>query len=321
MKKIFVLGGTGFLGYHTVCELLKRDYQVKTMSLPPMPSDNLFPENVVNQLGDINQMSDSEIVDMLYDVDGFIYAIGADERWLPDAPSYRAFYQANVIPTQRIVRLAVEAGVESFVIFGSYFSEFAERLPQYNLKNQGYPGTRLLQEQIAFAEGEGAMRVTSLRLPYIFGTMPGRTPLWKMFIDMVRDQAVYPIHKGGTAVITATQVAEAAIGALENGIHRSTYAICDSNLKYEEFFQMIVEALNQDTKIQIVDYASMRDRYAAADQHAASQGKEHGIHVEISQKMQEEDLYLDPKETMSVLKFKPEEDIKAVIRQTLLQCL
>ncbi|AGN24865.1 NAD-dependent epimerase/dehydratase [Erysipelothrix rhusiopathiae SY1027] len=37
--------------------------------------------------------------------------------------------------------------------------------------------------------------------------------------------------------------------------------------------------------------------------------------------MQEEDLYLDPKETMSVLKFNPEEDIKAVIRETLLQCL
>ncbi|WP_342621621.1 NAD-dependent epimerase/dehydratase family protein [Erysipelothrix sp. P66] len=321
MKKVFVLGGTGFLGYHTICELLKRDYQVKTMSLPPMPSENLFPDNVESHLGDINQMSDSEIVDMLYDVDGFVYAIGADERWLPDAPSYRAFYQANVLPTQRIARLAVQAGVESFVVFGSYFSEFAERLPQYNLKNQGYPGTRLLQEQIAFAEGEGAMRVTSLRLPYIFGTMPGRTPLWKMFVDMVRDQPVYPVHKGGTAIITATQVAEAAVGALENGTHRTTYAICDSNLKYEEFFHMIVEALNQDTQIHVVDYESMADRYIAADQHAAAEGKEHGIHVAISQKMNEEDLYLDPADTMETLGITPENDIKSVIRETLRHCI
>lgn len=321
MKKIFVLGGTGFLGFHTVNELLKRDYKVKTLSLPPMPAENIFPDEVENQLGDINQMSDAEIVDMLFDVDGFIYAIGADERWLPDAPAYRSFYQANVLPTQRIARLAVQAGVKSFVVFGSYFSEFAERLPQYNLKNQGYPGTRLLQEQVAFAEGEGAMRVTSLRLPYIFGDMPGRTPLWKMFVDMVRDQPVYPVLKGGTAMVTTSQVAEAAVGALENGTHRTTYAICDTNMKYKEFFEMIVEALGQETEIQVVPYEAMAENFIAADKHAASEGKEHGIHIEISQKMQEEDLYLDPKDTMDVLGITPEKDMKAVIRETLKHCV
>ncbi|MFD1899125.1 hypothetical protein GQR36_01480 [Enterococcus termitis] len=45
---------------------------------------------------------------------------------------------------------------------------------------------RLLQEQVAFAEGDGEMNVTVLRLPYIFGTMPGRMPLWKMFTDQIK---------------------------------------------------------------------------------------------------------------------------------------
>lgn len=39
MEKIFVLGGTGFLGYYTVKELLKRGYQVETVALPPMPEE------------------------------------------------------------------------------------------------------------------------------------------------------------------------------------------------------------------------------------------------------------------------------------------
>ncbi|WP_243676756.1 hypothetical protein [Secundilactobacillus collinoides] len=39
------------------------------------------------------------------------------------------------------------------------------------------------------------MDVTVLRLPYIFGTMPGRLPLWKMFVDQIRDQPVYPALK------------------------------------------------------------------------------------------------------------------------------
>lgn len=32
-KKVFVLGGTGFLGYYTTKELLKRGYQVVTAKI------------------------------------------------------------------------------------------------------------------------------------------------------------------------------------------------------------------------------------------------------------------------------------------------
>ena len=47
-------------------------------------------------------------------------------------------------------------------------------MPESGLKDMGYPGTRLLQEQVHMQKGEGKMKVSTLRLPYIFGTMPGR---------------------------------------------------------------------------------------------------------------------------------------------------
>ena len=78
--------------------------------------------------------------------------------------------------------------------------------------------TRLLQEQVAFAEGDGAMDVTSLRLPYIFGQIPGRMPLWKMFSDQIKQTEVFPVHpEGRTAAVTTKQVAQAAVGAAEQG--------------------------------------------------------------------------------------------------------
>ena len=129
MKKILVLGGTGFLGYYTTEELLKRGYEVKSVALPPMPADDLFSsDKVENILADINDLSDEEVLKLLEDVDGVMYAIGADERVIPDAPAFTFFYEANVRPTQRLARLAAQSGVESFVIFGSYFAEFAERI-------------------------------------------------------------------------------------------------------------------------------------------------------------------------------------------------
>ena len=45
-KKILVLGGTGLLGYHTTLEILKHDYDVVSISLPPMPPEDLSPSSM-----------------------------------------------------------------------------------------------------------------------------------------------------------------------------------------------------------------------------------------------------------------------------------
>jgi nucleoside-diphosphate-sugar epimerase len=322
MSKVFVLGGTGFLGYYTTRELLARGYQVKTMALPPMPTADLLPKEVECTLGNINELSDAALVALLSDCEGFIYAAGADERVVPAIPALKFYYEANVLPTQRLARLAKKAGVKNFVVFGSYFAEFAERLPEYHLRDQAYPNTRLLQEQVAFAEGEGGMKVSVLRLPYIFGTMPGRDPLWKMFVDQARGQAVFPALAGGTAMVTVEQVAEAAVGAMENGKHRQTYAISAKNMKYQAFYELIVAALGQQatTQVPVVPYEQMQAVYEGIDQQAAAAGTEHGIHMAVSAKLQTEDLYLDPQDTMSVLGIK-EHDVVASIKETLAKCV
>lgn len=322
MSKIFVLGGTGFLGYYTVKELLSKGYQVKTIALPPMPTDDLLPTEVECSLGNINELTDDEVRELLKDCEGFIYAAGADERVVPQKPATKFFYEANVLPTQRLARLAKEAGIKKFVVFGSYFAEFAERLPEYNLRSQAYPNNRLLQEQVAFAEGEGSMVVTSLRLPYIFGTIPGRTPLWKMYTDQIKDKPVFPALKGGTAVVTVEQVAEAAVGAMENGEHRHTYAISAYNMKFQEFYQMMVDALGQteSTQVPVVEYDQMKPVYEEIDRKAAEKGLEHGMHMVISTKLQTEDLYLDPADTMSILGIK-DHDVLQSIKETLAKCV
>ena len=323
MSKVFILGGTGFLGYYTTKELLSRGYQVKTIALPPLPANDLFPEEVEIELGNINEKSDDEIIALLSDCEAFIYGAGADERIIPKKPALKFFYDENVLPTQRLARLAKQAGVKKFVIFGSYFSEFAERLDgKYDLKSQPYPNTRLLQEQVAFAEGEGSMDVMSLRLPYIFGTMPGRMPLWKMFTDQIKGRPVFPSLKGGTAMVTAQQVAEAAVGAIENGKHRKTYAISGLNMKYNDFYKMMVEALGQTetTQVPVLPFEQLRETYEQVDRAAEEQGVEHGILYSLTGQLQEEDKYIDPAETMSELGIK-EYDVVESIRETLAKCV
>lgn len=319
MSKVFVLGGTGFLGYYTTKELLARGYQVKTIALPPMPEDNLLPDEVEIQLGDLFAMSDQEIIDLLSDCEGLMYAAGVDERILPDAPSLGFFYEKNVLPTQRLAHLAKLAGVKKFVVFGSYFSEFAERWTSEvpDLKNQGYPNTRLLQEQVAFAEGEGHMTVTALRLPHIYGTMPGRMPLWKMFTDRMKDQAVVTTLPGGTTAVTVEQVAEAAVGAMENGKHRHTYAIGMHNFKYADFYRIILDVMGQpDTKVELLTLEQEMPEAQAIDDKLAAMGKERGIHSTVEAQVQMRDLYVDPADTKDILGIK-DHDVVETLKATI----
>lgn len=320
MKNVFILGGTGFLGYYTVKELLNRGYHVSTVSLPPMPTADLLPSEVECQLGNINEMSDEQVLDLLKGKDMFIYAAGADERTVPDAPAAKFFYEANVLPTQRMARLARIAGIKKFVLYGSYFAHFAEQWTDLELIKQAYPRTRLLQEEVAILEGEGQMDVMSLRLPYIFGTMPGRTPLWTMFFPQIQGKDFVPVLAGGTAMVTAQQVAEATVGALENGVHGEKYAISDTNMKHQEFFQMIADILGQkDTVIQVVPLEQMKSALAKLDEQTAAAGKEHGIHLAMTAEIQNRDAYVDPNDTMPILKYS-KADVRAAIIETMELC-
>ncbi|WP_284139373.1 MULTISPECIES: NAD-dependent epimerase/dehydratase family protein [unclassified Virgibacillus] len=322
MKNVFILGGTGLLGYHTTRELLKRGYTVSTVSLPPMPSAELLPPEVECELGDINEMSDDKILALLKGKEMFIYAAGADERIVPDAPAVRFFYEQNVLPTQRLARLARQAGVKRFVLYGSYFAHFAEKWPEFKLAtDQAYPRTRLLQEEVAILEGEGKMDVMTLRLPYIFGTMPGRTPLWKMFLPQIQGKEFVPVLGGGTAMVTVKQVAEATIGALEFGKHGEKYAISDTNMKYQAFFELIADVLGQkDTVVQVVPLEKMKPAYAKRDEQAAEAGKEHAIHAAVTADLQNRDAYIDPNDTMPILKYN-KDDVKASIIETIKSCI
>ena len=208
--------------------------------------------------------------------------------------------------------------MKKFVLYGSYFAHFAEKWPELNLRKQAYPRTRLLQE-IRILEGEGEMDVSDALA--IFGTMPGRTPLWSMFLPEIEGKDVVPVLAGGTAMVTVKQVAEATLGALQYGKHGEKYAISDTNMKHEEFFRMIADLLGQKgTEIKIVPVDTMRQAYAAHDQQMAEAGREHGIHLAITADIKNRDAYIDPEDTMPILKYN-KDDIRASIKETIEVCI
>ena len=322
MSNVLVVGGAGLLGFHTVVELVARGHRVTSLSLPPAATDVEFPDGVRTLWADVTTATDDELAATLEGVDAVVYAAGADERTVPPAPAAHFFYEANVLPTQRLARLARAAGATRFVLLGSYTAEFAERWPELGYRTRhGYPRTRLAQEEVAYLEGDGAMDVMVLRLPYIFGLVGQRRPLWQFVVDRVQAPGPVAVLGGSTSSVTVRQVAQAAAGAVERGTHGERYAINAYDLTYVELYRLACEAVGRDPDdVVLVPLDAMLPYGEQADAAAAAAGTEHGIHVVDSLRFQDRDAVSDWEPAASELGIEPD-DVRAAVRETFRWCV
>lgn len=295
--KVFVVGGTGFLGYYSTLELLKRGVQVATISLPDIEIGEWFPSVVEVEHGDVFEMSNTKLKELFTGYDGLVYAVGPDDRITPEGDAYEFFHERLVEGCGRVVAAAREAGVKKCVVLGSYFAHFARNNPEWKLaEHHPYVRSRLEQVKKAMDEGKGEMDVMVLELPYIFGTMPEREPIWKdVIVRMLYESKTIRYPKGGTAMVTAETVADAVAGALENGENGRCYAVGDENKSWVELLTLMLKSMNmEEKKIKTVPTFIMTQvgkKMRAKDFEA---GKEAGLnYVHLFKDIQTRYLYID----------------------------
>jgi dihydroflavonol-4-reductase len=276
--RVLVVGGTGFLGYHAVLELRRRGHDVRVMALPPLPV-GLLPPEVEVTLADLTRLDDTTVAEMLAGVDALVYAAGVDERTVAPEPARDFFVRGNVVPTERLVRLAREAGVKHGVVLGSYFAYFDRIWPERKLSEKHpYIYSRQEQARRAIEAAGKKLKLCVLELPYIFGSMPGKVPLWEPLVAYVRSSVPLVCTRGGTNMVSVKQVAEAIAGALERGKGGWCYQIGDENHTWVEILQMlgaIVGRENNDVTV-LPDYV-FREASRIDAFYLAMLGKEPGM--------------------------------------------
>ena len=236
--KVLIIGGTGFLGYHATKQLLEHHHEVSVLGLPPGPPDGLFPAEVKINLGNIAEMTDENLVTLFKDIDAIVFAAGVDDRVTPKKPAYPFFVKHNVDSVRRVFSVAMQVGVKRGVVLGSYFAYFTRLWPEMKLSERHpYIRSRVEQAAAAFEAGQDKMAISVLELPYIFGSMPGNTPLWKPLLDYV--YSAFPLFypAGGTTCVSVRQVAQAICGAVERGEPRTCYPIGGENLTWVQLLK------------------------------------------------------------------------------------
>ncbi len=250
VKKVFIAGGTGFLGYYSALEFLRQGVKVGTISLPDIPLGSWFPKEIGVEYGNLFKMEKDELVKIFSGYDALVYAVGPDDR--VHAPveegAYMFFKTRLVDAVVKVFQAAKEAGVKKAVLLNSYFAYFDRTFPERKLAEKNpYIKVRVEQSAELIKVGEGVankgMDVVILELPYIFGNMPERMPLWKeVFLDRFANMPAVYFPKGGTAMIHCTGVAEAVVAATFYGEHGKRYPIGHTNHKYKYMINTMMEA-------------------------------------------------------------------------------
>jgi len=234
-KKIMILGGTGFLGYYSTLEALKRGYEVGAIALDDVNLKGWYPTEVKVQHCDLFEIEEDKLAKMMEGYDYMIYSVGPDDRETPKAPAYDFFHQHLVEDCAKCFRAAEKAGIKKSVVFNSYFAYFDRRYPEFHLKEK-HPYIRARVEQAAkLNEQKKNMEVVVLEFPYIFGSMPERMPIWKsVFLDRYAygKKAIF-FPKGSTTMTSVEHIGESAIGALEYGKDGERYPIGDENKSFD----------------------------------------------------------------------------------------
>lgn len=255
-SNVFIVGGAGFLGYHTCLELVGRGVRVTALALPNESVDESLSASVNLVRADIDQLSDLELSNLLVGHDSLIYAAGPDDRIeLPPNVSANDFFQKHLVGrTDRVLRVAKERGLRHAVVFGSYFSYINNHglagLPPTSLERHPYVKARVDQTNNSFALGDDNFSVSILNIPYVFGTAPNKEPIWRgVFVDKYESSSKIIYGNGGTTVVSAKKIAFAAAQALQHGRHGDELAVGSVNMKLTPMIERLLRAAEIDKPV------------------------------------------------------------------------
>ena len=319
--KVFMIGGTGLLGCEAARIFIERGHEVKSVALPPLPEGAPIPEEMELEFCNIYAKTDDEIKAMMEGYDCFVFAAGIDERVEFPAPVYDAYYKYNIQPLERILPLCKEIGMKSAVILGSYFAYLAKQRPDMKLtEKHPYIRSRIAQEEVAFSFADENFDVAVLELPYIFGTQPGRKPVWVILIEQIKMMDKLPLTMypgGGTAMLTVRQVGEVIVGAAEKSKGAKAWPISMYNQTWKEFLKIVYAArgMGENRKILSVAPWMMRMGLGKVKKEYAAKGIESGIDVDGLADIMDINLFIDRKYAVEL--GATEDDIKAAITDSI----
>jgi len=197
--RVFVTGGTGFVGKEILAQLLSAGHEVRALVREGSQDKLAEHQNVQSHLGDVTDAG--SLVGALDGCDAVIHLVGIIREFPGRGITFK---KMHVTATQNILEACDEQGVRRFLHMSSNGTR--ER------GNTGYHRTKWQAEELVRASG---LDWTIFRPSLIFGR---GSEFVKMLTELIRRVPVVPVIGDGQyrmQPVSVGQVAESFIRALE----------------------------------------------------------------------------------------------------------
>ena len=321
--KVFMIGGTGLLGLQGAKELIKKGHKVVSLALPPLQEDLDIPQEMEVKFGNYLAMDEDELLKLMNDCEGFVFAAGVDERVEANPPIYDLYKKYNIDGLTRLLDIAKKAKVKQVVVLGSYFSYFAKEWKELELtKHHPYIRSRIDQENVAFAYANDQMNVAVLELPYIFGAQKGRKPVWQFVAQMIKDTKTKELYypTGGTTMVTIHQVGQAIANALEKTKGAVAYPVGWFNMSWKEWLEEFSKDMDEPKIVVTIPTQPYLDSMIEAKKNLVAANKETGLDMVEYVKLMTANTFIDKSIACDTLGVE-EDDIHGAIQESVDVCM
>lgn len=215
--KIFVTGGTGFIGSHFVRTAITEGHEVIALRRPgSMPRINLQvqPRWIEGNLAD-DWSNELQSCDVLV----HLAAVGV----IPGTTTDLECYQINVIETAKLWQNAVNAGIKSFVVCGSCF-EYGKSGERYELipadaplvPTGAYHASKASASMIACAMAVQHQLSLEIARPFhVFGEGEHPSRFWPSLVAAAKEGLDFPMTEG-SQIRDFIHVSEVAASLLDS---------------------------------------------------------------------------------------------------------
>jgi nucleoside-diphosphate-sugar epimerase len=240
--KTLVIGGTGFLGSYIVDALLAAGQHVAVVTRNPERAAQELPDAVEIISGDIMELDQQMLVEILSPFSKLVYAAGVDERVRPDTDARTFFFRDNVETCRKVLLAARDTPISHAVVMNSIFTSINRLRPELALaQHHPYIASRIAQSDMAMEVSKGHFIASVLEIPWVFGDSRGKPSQWAALINYVRFTRPLIAPTGGAVAISAENVGKATLGALHHPTQSISMPIGDCNLSWDDMLLQLGE--------------------------------------------------------------------------------
>jgi nucleoside-diphosphate-sugar epimerase/GT2 family glycosyltransferase len=253
-QPVLVTGGTGFIGWRLVKELLRQGAEVQVMTRNPQLVQPPWPGEQVGVVqGDLE---DPESLEGVCDGVAILFHLASCTHMLEPAADESAHHRTVTEQgTLALLRVARKAGVECFVFVSSVKAMGEESAQQLDESapprpENAYGRAKLHAEQAVLeSAARGAMRATVLRLPMVYG--PGNKGNLPRMIEAVRRHRFPPppdVHNRRSMVHVDDAVQALLLVAVNERADGEVYIVTDGRVySTREIYRLITSHLGRKT--------------------------------------------------------------------------